>query len=78
VPVPGSIEQEERYSLVYFLEPDNETIFSGLEGVEYSTETWHNLKMTSFKKSHEAMEASLQTGYTGFLGTWAKSSTRVA
>jgi hypothetical protein len=70
VPVPGTIEQEERYSLVYFLEPDNETTFSDPEGVEYSAQTWHDMKMASFTKSHEDMEASLQTGHVGILGTW--------
>jgi isopenicillin N synthase-like dioxygenase len=75
VPIPGIIEQEERFSLVYFMEPDRGTIFRDQGGNEYTAEQWHDLKMASFKKSHEAIEASLQTGQAVLPGLWSKART---
>lgn len=74
VPIPGVVKQEERLSLVYFLEPDRGTTFRGLNGHEYTAEEFHDMKMASFRKSHEAMEAALQTGEAGSLGHWASAT----
>lgn len=72
VPIPGVIEQEERHSLVYFLEPDRGTTFRGVDGHKYTAEEWHDMKMASFRKSHEAMECSLQAGVAEPMGHWAQ------
>jgi isopenicillin N synthase-like dioxygenase len=70
VPIPGTIEQEDRYSFMYFLRPDRDAVFRDSEGNEYTSEQWHQVKTANFRKNHDSMASSLQTGQAGYLGLW--------
>ncbi|KAI9769570.1 MAG: hypothetical protein M1839_003642 [Geoglossum umbratile] len=69
-PEPGSIEQEDRYSFMYFLRPDRDTVFCDQDGNEYNAAQWHDLKTQNYRKDHTMISPSLQTGRKEYLGLW--------
>jgi isopenicillin N synthase-like dioxygenase len=74
VPEPGTIEQDDRVSFMYFLRPDRNTVFRDPDGNEYSSEQFHNLKTVNYRQNHQLISPSLQTGQKGYLGLWTAGS----
>lgn len=75
VPNPATIEQEDRYSLSYFLRPDRDAVFHDAEGNVYTTDQWHDLKTVNQRRNHGEMMPLLQTGKRGLLGLWSTAAT---
>jgi isopenicillin N synthase-like dioxygenase len=70
VPTTGTIEQQDRYSFMYFMRPDRNTTVKGPEGNEYTYEHWHETKTANFRNDHNTIASLVQTGRKGFLGLW--------
>ena len=60
VPVTSN---EDRYSIAYFLRPENETRFKDMDGREVKAVDWHDDKYVMFAEPHDRQErSSMLTG----------------
>jgi len=60
VPVTSN---EDRYSIAYFLRPENETRFEDIEGRKVKAVEWHDDKYVMFAETHDRQErSSMLTG----------------
>jgi isopenicillin N synthase-like dioxygenase len=75
IPMTGTIEQQDRYSFMYFMRPDKNTAFKDSEGNAHTYEERHALKTANFRNNHDAMASYVQTGRKGFLGLWNAPTT---
>jgi len=62
-------EKEARYSIAYFLRPENNTIYEDTDGKKVSAAKWHDDKYVMFGEPHEKQEKStmLTGGMEGIL-----------
>nr|WOZ30799.1 McfN [Coleophoma empetri]BAN91496.1 putative 2OG-Fe(II) oxygenase family oxidoreductase [Coleophoma empetri] len=59
----GSRQTEDRYTLAYFLRPEDEAVFKDLNGNLISAKSWHDRKFDHFRESHDQQKkASILTG----------------
>ena len=59
VPVSSN---EDRYTIAYFLRPENETRFKDMYGREVKAVDWHDDKFGMFAEPHDRQERSMLTG----------------
>lgn len=58
VPPSGWYQKESRYSIAYFLRPENETIFKDPDGNFVSAKVWHDKKFVMLSEPHDTQNAS--------------------
>lgn len=61
--VPVAWQELPRYSICYFLRPDNDVKFKDMNGKAISAEQWHDNKQIMYKEAHEKqVESRIITG----------------
>jgi isopenicillin N synthase-like dioxygenase len=70
IPPTGNYQLEDRYSIAYFLRPDNDAIYEDAEGTKVSAAKWHDDKYIMFGTERDKQEKSsiLTGGMEGILG----------
>jgi len=63
--VPVVWQELPRYSICYFLRPDNDVKFKDVNGREISAEQWHDNKQIMYQETHEMQEGRVITGGMG-------------
>lgn len=59
----GQLQQEDRYSIAYFLRAEHDVSFKDTTGRSVTAKTWHDEKFDVFREPHEQQEeASVLTG----------------
>jgi isopenicillin N synthase-like dioxygenase len=58
IPPKGRYQQESRYSIAYFLRPENEAVFECPDGQWESAKTWHDMKFAMLGERHDVQNAS--------------------
>jgi len=58
-----------RYSIIFFLRPNNDAKFTDSQGNHWTGRTWLNRKFGNYRKPHSEQKlSSLATGKVGFVG----------
>ena len=52
----GLHQTENRYTLAFFLRPEDEAVFKDAAGQTISAKTWHDRKFDRFRDSHEKQD----------------------
>lgn len=61
--VPVAWQETPRYSICYFLRPNNEAKFKDMNGREMSAEQWHDNKQSMYQGGHETrVQSRIITG----------------
>lgn len=58
IPVNGGCQEEDRYSIAYFLRPESGVDFKDVEGKKVTAEKWHDDKYVMFAEPHAKQEQS--------------------
>lgn len=58
IPVNGRFQEEDRYSIAYFLRPESGVTYVDSDGRNVTAKQWHDEKYVMFAKSHSEQEAS--------------------
>jgi isopenicillin N synthase-like dioxygenase len=66
---------EHRYSIAYFLRPENEVRYKDPEGREISAKEWHDNKYHTFTETHD--EQAKTSILMGGMETWSKQGIAV-
>lgn len=59
VPLSGNLQEEDRYSIAYFLRPESNVRLEDLDGKKITAEKWHDDKYVMFGEPHAKQEASM-------------------
>lgn len=60
-----------RYSVIFFLRPSNDAIFTDSEGVTWAGSEWLGSKFRNYRNPHrQQQESAMSTGKKGYLGLW--------
>ncbi|KAM0667278.1 hypothetical protein ACQRIU_005133 [Beauveria bassiana] len=63
-----------RYSVLFFLRPNNDASFTDSEGVSWKAVDWLGRKFGNYRRSHrEQKESAMSTGRKGLMGLWEDS-----
>ena len=58
IPVNGACQEEDRYSIAYFLRPESDVSFEDVDGQKVSAVKWHDEKYVMFAEPHEKQKTS--------------------
>ncbi|KAJ3557215.1 hypothetical protein NM688_g1590 [Phlebia brevispora] len=58
IPVDGKSQKEDRYSIAYFLRPENNAIYEDADGQKVTAGKWHDDKYVMFGEPHKKQEES--------------------
>lgn len=58
IPPTGSRQEEDRYSIAYFLRPENAAVYEDPSGKKVTAREWHDDKYVMFGEPHVKQEAS--------------------
>lgn len=58
IPVDGKKQKEDRYSIAYFLRPENGAVYEDAEGKKIAAGKWHDEKYVMFAEPQEKQEES--------------------
>ncbi|KAJ7590077.1 2OG-Fe-II oxygenase family oxidoreductase [Mycena floridula] len=59
MPIAGNKQEEDRYSIAYFLRPESNVKFEDVEGKKVTAEKWHDDKYVMFGEPHAKQDASM-------------------
>ena len=69
VPLPQREMVGPRYSIAFFLRPNNDAAFTDAEGRQWTGSEFLNMKLLNYRRPHqEQKQSSLATGQKGYLG----------
>lgn len=59
IPLNGTSQDEDRYSIAYFRRPESNIKFDDVNGIKITAEKWHDDKYVMFGEPHAKQEASM-------------------